>query len=213
MKKLILLAAAVTFAFAANAKVWRINYDENANADFQTITAACSSAKVANTDTLYCEPGNHAGSESDNVISRKGMKVFGPGWGFEPNYGGTSTIADARFSARVRVAANNVYVSGIVGDGDLEIEVSTVHAVKGETHASTLYLETSYFGKHESERLADQFKGIAYADNNTQILKSLKVAYVGLSRPRYLLCVAIQKSRFNNIDCAELREIWDVVEA
>ena len=101
----------------------------------------------------------------------------------------------------------------IFTDGDLEIEVSTVHAVKGETHASTLYLETSYFGKHESERLADQFKGIAYADNNTQILKSLKVAYVGLSRPRYLLCVAIQKSRFNNIDCAELREIWDVVEA
>ena len=98
MKKLILLAAAVTFAFAANAKVWRINYDENANADFKTITAACSSAKVANTDTLYCEPGNHAGSAGDNVISRKGMKVLGPGWGFEPNYGGTSTIAEAKFA-------------------------------------------------------------------------------------------------------------------
>ncbi len=33
----------------------------------------------------------------------------------------------------------------------IDIEVATVHSVKGETHAATLYLETSYFGKHESE--------------------------------------------------------------
>ena len=157
MKKLILLAAAVTFAFAANAKVWRINYDENANADFKTITAACSSAKVANTDTLYCEPGNHAGSAGDNVISRKGMKVFGPGWGFEPNYGGTSTIADARFSARVRVTANNVYVSGIVGDGELEIatkrnvtldrcKISAVNAYSIDT-LNGVTIKNCYLGK------------------------------------------------------------------
>lgn len=113
MKKLILLAAAVTFAFAANAKVWRINYDENANADFKTITAACASGKVANTDTLYCEPGYHYGSADDNVINRKGMKVFGPGWGFEANYGNTATIADARFTSDIRIAASNVTVSGI----------------------------------------------------------------------------------------------------
>lgn len=96
---------------------------------------------------------------------------------------------------------------------DINIEVTTVHAVKGETHASTLYLETSYFGKHESERLADQFKGIAYTGTEDRKLKSLKVAYVGMSRPRYLLCVAIQKNRFDNMDCRELRDIWDVVEA
>ena len=133
-----------------------------------------------------------------------------------PLFGKNSTEpANVFFNAKVadNTEEQDLGQGNIFTDGDLEIEVSTVHAVKGETHASTLYLETSYFGKHESERLADQFKGIAYADNNTQILKSLKVAYVGLSRPRYLLCVAIQKSRFNNIDCAELREIWDVVEA
>lgn len=133
-----------------------------------------------------------------------------------PLFGKNSTEpANVFFNAKVadNTEEQDLGQGNIFTDGDLEIEVSTVHAVKGETHASTLYLETSYFGKHESERLADQFKGIAYADNNTQILKSLKVVYVGLSRPRYLLCVAIQKSRFNNIDCAELREIWDVVEA
>lgn len=129
MKKLILLAAAVTFAFAANAKVWRINYDENANADFRTITAACSSSKVANTDTLYCEPGNHVGSADDNVISRKGMKVLGPGWGFEPNYGGTSTIADAHFSNDVRISASNVYVSGIVTDDGITTRGSVMRNI------------------------------------------------------------------------------------
>ena len=114
MKKLILLAAAATFAFAANAKVWRINYDENANADFKTLTAACASGKVANTDTLYCEAGYHYGSADDNTISRKGMKVFGPGRGFEANYGNTSTIAEARFSNDIRIAASNVTLTGVV---------------------------------------------------------------------------------------------------
>lgn len=98
-----------------------------------------------------------------------------------------------------------------VKDG-IEIEVATVHAVKGETHASTLYLETSYFGKHESERLSSQFKGIPYIGTDERTLSSLKVAYVGMSRPRYLLCVAIQKDRFDKMDSPELREIWNVVE-
>ncbi|MDD3063191.1 MAG: UvrD-helicase domain-containing protein [Massilibacteroides sp.] len=105
------------------------------------------------------------------------------------------------------VEQGNVYVK----DG-IEIEIATVHAVKGETHASTLYLETSYFGKHESERLSAQFKGIPYIGTDERILSSLKVAYVGMSRPRYLLCVAIQKDRFDKMDCPELREIWNVVE-
>lgn len=98
------------------------------------------------------------------------------------------------------------------GEG-VEVEVATVHSVKGETHAATLFLETFYDRYHESERLADQFKGIAYTGNDNNVIKSLKVAYVGMSRPRYLLCVAIQKDRFDVMDCEELRRIWDVVEA
>lgn len=129
MKKLILLAAAVTFAFAANAKVWRINYDENANADFRTIKAACSSGKVANTDTLYCEAGYHAGNADDNTISRPGMKIMGPGWGFEPNYGNTSTIADARFTSDIKIQANNILVSGIVCNAQIRFEHKVMKGV------------------------------------------------------------------------------------
>ncbi len=118
MKKILFFAAAMLCVTAANAKVWRINYDENANADFRTITAACSDARVANTDTLYCEPGRHQASGDDNKVTRDGMKVFGPGWGFEPNYGGTSTLAAAEFSSAIKIAANNVKVSGVVASID-----------------------------------------------------------------------------------------------
>lgn len=98
-------------------------------------------------------------------------------------------------------------------NGKIDIEVSTVHAVKGETHAATLYLETFYNRHHESDRLAEQFKGVAYAGKDADTLKNLRVAYVGMSRPRYMLCVAIQQDRFDKIDCEELRKIWKVEKA
>ena len=107
----------------------------------------------------------------------------------------------------------NLEHGNVYKEDDIEIEVATVHAVKGETHAATLYLETFFNKYYESERLKEQFKGIAYMGTDDDTLKSLRVVYVGMSRPRYLLCVAIQKDRFHTIDCQELREIWDVVDA
>ena len=98
-------------------------------------------------------------------------------------------------------------------NGKIDIEVSTVHAVKGETHAATLYLETFYNRHHESDRLAEQFKGVSYTGTDEDTLKNLRVAYVGMSRPRYMLCVAIQQDRFDKIDCDELRKIWKVEKA
>ncbi len=109
-------------------------------------------------------------------------------------------------------AALDAEHGNIYKERDIEIEVATVHSVKGETHAATLYLETFYKKYYESERLKEQFKGVAYTGTDDDTLKSLRVVYVGMSRPRYLLCVAIQKDRFHSIDCQELREIWDVAE-
>ena len=138
-----------------------------------------------------------------------------------------TTVLLPLFGKEVTVEANNffnaisdkiqnaqVIEQGNIYHGtDIDVEVATVHAVKGETHASTLYLETFYYGHHESERLSEQLKGVAYTGKDERTLKNLRVAYVGMSRPRYLLCVAIQKDRFDNMDCRELREIWEVVKA
>ena len=113
MKKILFFAAAMLCVTAANAKVWRINYEDNANADFKTIAAACSAVKVADTDTLYCEAGYYP---EGNTISRAGITVMGPGWGFAPNYGDASTIAEARFTSDISISADNVKLSGIVCD-------------------------------------------------------------------------------------------------
>lgn len=92
------------------------------------------------------------------------------------------------------------------------------------------YRETWGFEEPEKQRMRDYLLGavqawcrdrhgewfaardlLGGADDDT--LKSLRVVYVGMSRPRYLLCAAIQKDRFHSMDCQELREMWDVVEA
>lgn len=123
--------------------------------------------------------------------------------------------ANAFFYADKRGGQDNqgIEKGNIYHGNGIDVEVATVHSVKGETHASTLYLETYYDRYHESERLSEQFKGVAYNGNDEKMLRSLKVVYVGMSRPRYMLCVAIQKDRFDQMDCPELRDIWDVVNA
>ncbi len=86
----------------------------------------------------------------------------------------------------------------------LEIEITSVHGVKGQTHCATLYLE-SYFQKdgnganaksYESQRLRDQFLGTQIQSNvGDRVKQSAKMAYVGFSRPTDLLCItSVQNS-------------------
>lgn len=98
-------------------------------------------------------------------------------------------------------------------DGELEIEVATVHSVKGETHAATLFLETKNY-KYESEHFGAQLCGAPYVHRSGEghVLPSLKVAYVALSRPKYLLAYAIHKDRFDILDRDKLEKIWDIRE-
>lgn len=94
----------------------------------------------------------------------------------------------------------------------MDVEISTVHSIKGETHVATLYLETYYKKKHDSERVHEQFKGQPYNGNDRDSISNLRVLYVGMSRPRYLLCLAIDKKHFKNIDSIYLQNTWDIVE-
>lgn len=98
-------------------------------------------------------------------------------------------------------------------EGELEIEVATVHSVKGETHAATLFLETRNY-KYESEHFGDQLCGKPYIhrDGEGRVLTSLKVAYVALSRPKYLIAYAIHKDRFDKLDREKLKKIWEIIE-
>jgi len=117
--------------------------------------------------------------------------------------------ADPFYMAKSTEQSQNVYK-----EDDVEIEVATVHSVKGETHAATLYLETMYYA-YESEHFGKQLCGEPYQkrSGDSRIQACLKVAYVGMSRPKYLLAYAIKKERYNAIACKELCKIWDIVPA
>lgn len=146
MRKILLFAAALLTVTTANAKVWRINYDDNAKADFKTISAACAAAKVADSDTLYCEAGYHAGSASDNQISRNGMTVVGPGWGFEANYGNTTTISEARFPNNIHILANNVKLTGVVCGKNIQIGTGTSSNSPASNTYSNITIERCNIG-------------------------------------------------------------------
>lgn len=102
-------------------------------------------------------------------------------------------------------------------DVKFKIDIATIHSVKGETHTGTLYLET-FKDKYETQK--GVFKDCLTRKENrdkdfgVQLKETLKMAYVGMSRPTHLLCVAIHKSSFTNIDenKNELESVgWKVV--
>lgn len=92
----------------------------------------------------------------------------------------------------------------------LEIEITSVHAVKGQTHCATLYLESCYQGKHESERLSKQFLGNSFNDKKVHHKSSAKMTYVGFSRPTDLLCIAIHKDRYDELLSTINTDIWEI---
>jgi hypothetical protein len=111
--------------------------------------------------------------------------------------------------------------SNIVNLDGFNIELSSVHAVKGQTHTATLYFETAYHqdGRgpaarcYESQRLAPQFLcNRLIGSEGAHVKQSAKMVYVGFSRPTHLLCFAVHRERYN----AYLRGIaglgWKVVE-
>lgn len=76
---------------------------------------------------------------------------------------------------------------------DLAIRVGSIHGVKGETHTSTLVLDTYYHG-HSLQRLKPWLlgqnagKGTAGARDQAR----LKQHYVAMTRPTHLVCLAMK---------------------
>jgi hypothetical protein len=93
----------------------------------------------------------------------------------------------------------------------ISVDVSTVHAVKGQTHTSTLYMESFLKNSYESKRLAKVLTGARLAANANEITKqSMKMAYVGFSRPTHLLCFAVHEERFKDLQGLSTDE-WEII--
>ena len=100
----------------------------------------------------------------------------------------------------------NVFVDPIRGR---RIQFDTVHGVKGETHDATLYLETESHKGSDIGRILYCY-GVGKAATSPLYDYCRKIAYVGMSRPRKLLCVAVQESTYSKGKNAF--QDWDKVD-
>jgi len=106
------------------------------------------------------------------------------------------------------ICSNNIYKYSS-GEDEVNIEVSTIHNVKGETHTATCYLET-YFRDYDIKRILDFIIGNGNNPNGKVLIKNLKMSFVGMSRPSHLLCVAIHNDNILGRE-EELRNSgWDI---
>lgn len=97
-------------------------------------------------------------------------------------------------------------------DGDITVEIGTVHSAKGETHTATLYLETYYKKKTDSQRLLPFLKG-EYPQGlviKPEHIENLKIAHVAMSRPTNLLAFACSKDSISGHEDALIKNGWRI---
>ena len=83
---------------------------------------------------------------------------------------------------------HNFFIEPIRGR---KIVIDTVHGVKGETHDATLYLETEKSRSSDIRRILP-YLGVGKKGSQAISEYSRKCVYVGMSRPRKLLCLAVR---------------------
>lgn len=106
----------------------------------------------------------------------------------------------------VQEAERNVFIDPLRGR---RIQFDTIHGVKGETHDATLYLETEMSRSSDIVRILP-FLGIEKAGSSPLFDYSRKLVYVGMSRPRKLLCLAVQESTF--LRSKNAFQEWDIID-
>lgn len=101
----------------------------------------------------------------------------------------------------------NIFIDPIRGR---RIEFDTIHGVKGETHDATLYLETYRQGASDLNRILPYY-GVGKLGNSNLFDYSRKLAYVGMSRSKKLLCVAMQAKTYEKSRDA-FADNWEIVD-
>ena len=101
----------------------------------------------------------------------------------------------------------NRIIKKITNEAHLDIEIATIHSVKGQTHCATMYVETAYKTPiYETLKLKEPSKNLTVKKKETKTIplfkqthscetpsgkEALKMMYVGFSRPTHLLCFAV----------------------
>ena len=101
---------------------------------------------------------------------------------------------------------------------DINIEIGTVHSVKGQTHCATMYVETSYHEyetkkKRVNEALKKEEHNFNLANSNDiRGKRAFKMIYVGFSRPTHLLCFAVLKENITDDIASYENKGWEIID-
>jgi DNA helicase II / ATP-dependent DNA helicase PcrA len=93
------------------------------------------------------------------------------------------------------------------GKPKVQIQVASIHSVKGETHTATLVLDT-FFHDHHLAALKRWLVGkkSGAGTEGPRNVSRLKQHYVAMTRPSHLLCLAMQEDCLSNGDVLKLKE-------
>ena len=95
-------------------------------------------------------------------------------------------------------------------ESSISIVFDTVYGVKGETHDATLYLETETKKSSDIRRILPLLERKITQCKNELQEKSRRCVYVGFSRPKYLLCLAIGEKTYVGHEAAF--SSWKIVD-
>lgn len=99
----------------------------------------------------------------------------------------------------------------VTNEGTVQVGVSTIHGVKGETMDATLVLST-YFHAHDLQQLieAGPIRGVRpppAKEKQVRFQDNVKRAYVAMTRPTRLLCLAVRSDHVSAVYKAEMERI------
>ncbi len=126
----------------------------------------------------------------------------------------TSTLKTFLTSNDLEFSESEEQASNTFRDDGIEIEVGTVHSVKGQTHTATLYMETKYHGDTDSVRLLPFLKGKypSRERGKARHIENLKIAHVAMSRPTHLLAFACEKSNIEGHENDLKKNGWEICD-
>lgn len=108
-------------------------------------------------------------------------------------------------------SSKNVFIYKSAGRR-LSLRFETVHAVKGETHSATLLVETYSNKAHDLKSLLPVLTGHTHGSQLAQTkLNCCMCAYVALTRPSGMICLAMSADHVEAADLAKLQDRgWSV---
>ena len=114
----------------------------------------------------------------------------------------TSTIT-ASAPAKINVFEHN----------GIEIKVGTIHSVKGETHDATLVLETKWYDGDIKQAIQWLTNTKAQPPSQFRQKERFKRLHVAMTRPRHLLCMAINSAHINDEQKTTLKSVgWQITD-